>query len=107
MSSKAAMFACAGCVCHTTPGGIITRHYCVSGGFWGCAMEQLLTTSPKHNPEPQNPEKNVTGLGVSNLRPVGFMLPRMAMNVAQCKLINLHKTFFSSLVFISVCVYLI
>ena len=32
--------------------------------------------------------------GVSNLRPAGHIWPRMAMNVAQHKIINLLKTFF-------------
>ena len=44
----------------------------------------------------------------SNPRPAGCMLPRMAMNAAQHKIINLLKTFLllcCSSVFISVCVF--
>ena len=33
--------------------------------------------------------------GVSNLQPVGWMWPRMAMNVAQHKMVNLLKTLLS------------
>ena len=43
---------------------------------------------------------------MSNLWPVGCMKPRMAMNVAQYKIVNLLKTFFfCSSVFVSVCVF--
>ena len=34
--------------------------------------------------------------GVSNPRPTGHMQPRMAMNAAQYKIVNLLKTFFYS-----------
>ena len=45
--------------------------------------------------------------GVSNLWPVGRIWPRMAMNTAQHKIINLlkHDDFFS--VFVSVCVFIV
>ena len=45
--------------------------------------------------------------GVSNQpQPTGHMRPRMAMNAAQHKFVNLLKTFsFCSAVFISVCVF--
>ena len=41
----------------------------------------------------------------SNWRPAGCMRPRTAMNAARPKIINLLKTFFSSSVFVSVCVF--
>ena len=43
--------------------------------------------------------------GVSNPRPVGHMQPRMAMNVAQHKIVNSLKTFFFAHQFLSVFVY--
>ena len=43
--------------------------------------------------------------GTSNPWPRGSLWPRMAMNVAQHKVLNLLKTFFCSSVFISVCVF--
>ena len=44
--------------------------------------------------------------GVSSPWPTGRMHPRMAMNVAQHKIVNLLKDFFfCSLVFVSVCVF--
>ena len=42
---------------------------------------------------------------VSSLWPMGRMRPRMAMNVAQHKLVNLLNAFFSSSVLVSVCVF--
>ena len=44
--------------------------------------------------------------GVSSLWPVGCVRPRMAVNVAQHKIINLLKTFFFAYQFLLVFVYL-
>ena len=43
--------------------------------------------------------------GVSNLQPMGCTWPKMALNAAQHKMVNLLKNFFCSSVFISVCVF--
>ena len=43
--------------------------------------------------------------GVSNPQPTGYMRPRMAMNVAQHKIIKLLKTFFCSSPFVSIGVF--
>ena len=53
-----------------------------------------------HFPTPGMLQRRPTWVG-----PVGCMQPRIAMNVAQHKIVNLLKTFFSSLVFVSVCVF--
>ena len=45
--------------------------------------------------------------GVSNLRPTGHRWPRMAMNTAQHKILNLLKSFFPSHQFSLVSVYLV
>ena len=43
--------------------------------------------------------------GVSKPQPVGYMQPRMAVNVAQHNIVNLLKTIFCLSVTISVCVF--
>ena len=39
-----------------------------------------------------SPERNQVFQEVSNLQPIGHMHPRIAVNVAQHKIVNLHKT---------------